>query len=159
MTEPFPQPLPDSELSFQRSAPSESLATLRPWQSVPSHSPSAPLTPADQPVPVLPRSMSTTTAKQPNLACRRRKGTISAPFAGRIGGNQEFTLDRSDPNNEELLKKVPDAAPNLTLEEAFDLRGFTEIGLYKASLIEFMGECFPTPGHCGQQLYVRIGHK
>jgi hypothetical protein len=65
---------------------------------------------------------------------------MSSPFAGRLGGNQEFTVDRSDPQNEELLKKVPDAAPNLTLEEAFDLNGFREIGLWKASLIEFIGE-------------------
>ncbi|ETI25992.1 hypothetical protein G647_02769 [Cladophialophora carrionii CBS 160.54] len=83
--------------------------------------------------------MSTATAARPNLACRRRLGTLSSPFAGRLGGNQEFTVDRSDPQNEELLKKVPDAAPNLTLQEAFDLNGFREIGLWKASLIEFIG--------------------
>jgi hypothetical protein len=78
------------------------------------------------------------------MAHRRRLGlgspTPSAPFAGRLGGNQEFVVDRSDPQNEELLKKVPDAAPNLTLKESLDLRGFREIGLYKAGLIEFVGE-------------------
>ncbi len=68
---------------------------------------------------------------------------MSTPFAGRLGGNQEFTLDRDDPENVELLKRTPDAAPNLTLKEAFDLNGFRQIGLYKASLIEFTG-MFPT---------------
>ncbi|KAJ9610556.1 hypothetical protein H2200_005333 [Cladophialophora chaetospira] len=82
--------------------------------------------------------MSTTTATRPALS-RRRRGTLSTPFAGRLGGNQEFTLDRSDPDNEELLKKMPDAAPNLTLREAFEFGGFRELGLYKASLIEFVG--------------------
>jgi hypothetical protein len=49
-------------------------------------------------------------------------------------------LDRSDPSNEALLKKVPDAAPNLTLTEAFDLGGFREVGIWKAGVIEFVGE-------------------
>jgi hypothetical protein len=94
--------------------------------------------------------MSTSAATDPiSPAYRRRPGTgtrsttsrlYSAPFAGRLGGNQEFTLDRSDPQNEELLKKVPDAAPNLTLKEAFDLGGFREVGIWKAGLIESIGE-------------------
>ena len=33
------------------------------------------------------------------------------PFAGRIGGNQDYVVDRSNPCNAELLAKVPDAAP------------------------------------------------
>ncbi|EXJ74292.1 uncharacterized protein A1O5_02588 [Cladophialophora psammophila CBS 110553] len=88
--------------------------------------------------------MSTTATQQTlstnSIAARRRRaGSLSAPFAGRLGGNQEFTVDRSDPQNEELLKKVPDAAPNLTLRESFDLRGFREVELWKAALIEFVG--------------------
>ncbi|OAL28203.1 hypothetical protein AYO20_09531 [Fonsecaea nubica] len=88
--------------------------------------------------------MTTTATRQTfnstSLAARRRRGgSLSAPFAGRLGGNQEFTLDRSDPQNEELLKKVPDAAPNLTLKESFDLRGFREVELWKAAMVEFVG--------------------
>ncbi|KAK1144107.1 hypothetical protein N8T08_005769 [Aspergillus melleus] len=33
------------------------------------------------------------------------------PFAGRMGGNQDFVVDRNDPRNEKVLEKVPDAAP------------------------------------------------
>ncbi|EXJ88135.1 hypothetical protein A1O1_05063 [Capronia coronata CBS 617.96] len=68
-------------------------------------------------------------------------GTSSngTPFAGRLGGNQEFVVDRSNPANAQLLSKLPDAAPNLSLTEAFDLRGFRETDLYKAALIECFG--------------------
>ena len=69
-------------------------------------------------------------------------GDRMALFAGRLGGNQSFVLDRSNPANAELLQKVPDAAPNLSLRESFNLRGFREVDLYKAALIEFVGECF-----------------
>lgn len=75
-----------------------------------------------------------------NINRRRRTGSVIAPFAGRLGGNQEFVVDRSNPENAELLMKVPDAAPNLNLDETFDLRGFREVDLYKAALIEFVGE-------------------
>jgi glycerol uptake facilitator-like aquaporin len=83
--------------------------------------------------------MSTTSAPLPAPRRRATSPSLATPFAGRLGGNQEFTLDRNDPSNQELLRKVPDAAPNLSLKEAFDLRGFREIGLWKASLIEFVG--------------------
>lgn len=61
------------------------------------------------------------------------------PFAGRLGGNQTYVVDRSNPENADLLKKVPDAAPNLNFREAFDLRGFTDWDLYKAAVIEGVG--------------------
>ncbi|OAP63447.1 hypothetical protein AYL99_02674 [Fonsecaea erecta] len=107
--------------------------TFRPWLTAPDRVPSTTA-----------YEMSTTNTRQTvntsSLAVRRRRaGSLSAPFAGRLGGNQEFTLDRADPQNEELLKKVPDAAPNLTLQESFDLRGFREVELWKAALIEFVG--------------------
>lgn len=69
----------------------------------------------------------------------RQKGTRMAPFAGRLGGNQSYVVDRSNPENADLLKKVPDAAPNLNFKEAFDWRGFTELDLYKAAVIEGVG--------------------
>ncbi|KAJ5152388.1 hypothetical protein N7492_010683 [Penicillium capsulatum] len=46
------------------------------------------------------------------------------PFAGRLGGNQDFIVDRHDPKNVEVLERVPDAAPCMTLAEIFDLRAF-----------------------------------
>ena len=63
-----------------------------------------------------------------------------ALFAGRLGGNQSFVVDRNNPANAELLQKLPDAAPNLSLQESFNLRGFREADLYKAAVIEFVGE-------------------
>ena len=65
-----------------------------------------------------------------------------APFAGRLGGNQEYVVDRSNPENADLLKLVPDAAPNLNFKEAFDLRGFSELNLYKQAVIEGVGMLF-----------------
>jgi glycerol uptake facilitator-like aquaporin len=83
------------------------------------------------------------TSEPPHLRRQATSLSLATPFAGRLGGNQEFTLDRNDPLNQDLLRKVPDAAPNLNLKEAFDLRGFREIGLWKASLIEFVGALSP----------------
>ncbi|KAJ6134010.1 hypothetical protein N7523_000332 [Penicillium sp. IBT 18751x] len=59
-----------------------------------------------------------------------------APFAGRLGGNQDFIVDRHDPRNVEVLEKVPDAAPCMTLAEVFDFRGFLSPDLYKFAMLE-----------------------
>ncbi|KAI9041857.1 aquaporin-like protein [Aspergillus affinis] len=58
------------------------------------------------------------------------------PFAGRLGGNQDFVVDRNDPRNEKVLEKVPDAAPCMTLREVFDFRGFLSADLWKFALLE-----------------------
>ncbi|PLB48635.1 aquaporin-like protein [Aspergillus steynii IBT 23096] len=58
------------------------------------------------------------------------------PFAGRMGGNQDFIVDRNDPRNEKVLEKVPDAAPCMTLQEVFDFRGFLSADLWKFALLE-----------------------
>ncbi|KAE8311947.1 major intrinsic protein-domain-containing protein [Aspergillus transmontanensis] len=68
-----------------------------------------------------------------------RPRPVVQPFAGRIGGNQGLVVDRTDPNNADLLKKVPDAAPLMTFREGFDLRGFCDIDLWKFGFIECMG--------------------
>ena len=60
-------------------------------------------------------------------------------FAGRIGGNQEFIVDRHDPKHAALLARTPDAAPYMSLRESFDLRGFTEIELWKGAFAEGIG--------------------
>jgi hypothetical protein len=62
------------------------------------------------------------------------------PFIGRLGGNQGFVLDRHNAANAEILKEQPDSAPCMTLKEQFDLRGFRSLGLWKAALIEGVGE-------------------
>ncbi|KAF9891068.1 hypothetical protein FE257_005003 [Aspergillus nanangensis] len=58
------------------------------------------------------------------------------PFAGRLGGNQDFIVDRNDPRNNKVLKKVPDAAPHMTLAEVFDLRGFLNQDFWKWAMLE-----------------------
>lgn len=64
------------------------------------------------------------------------------PFAGRVGGNQDFVVDRNDPRNEKVLEKVPDAAPSMTFHEVFDFRGFLSADLWKFALLECVGEDF-----------------
>lgn len=61
------------------------------------------------------------------------------PFAGRIGGNQELVLDRDDPENAELLRRIPDAAPLMAFKDGFDLRGFWDVGLWKFGFVECIG--------------------
>ncbi|KKK12843.1 hypothetical protein ARAM_001188 [Aspergillus rambellii] len=61
------------------------------------------------------------------------------PFAGRIGGNQGLVLDRSCPENEELLKRVPDAAPLMTFQQRLEIAGFYDLDLWKFGLIECIG--------------------
>lgn len=71
--------------------------------------------------------------------------TTTRPFIGRLGGNQEFVLDRHNAANADILREQPDSAPCMTLKEQFDLRGFRNIGLWKAALIEGVGEEQPFP--------------
>jgi len=66
--------------------------------------------------------------------------TNTTPFVGRLGGNQEFVLDRNDSANAELLKEQPDAAPYMTIREQLDLKGFKNLGLWKSALIEGIGK-------------------
>ena len=62
------------------------------------------------------------------------------PFAGRIGGNQAFILDRDKTSDSAVLQDVPDAAPGMTLGEHFNLRPFRNISLRKAAFMEGMGQ-------------------
>lgn len=65
------------------------------------------------------------------------------PFAGRIGANQSFTLDRSDDG--ELLEKEPDAAPLMPIKELMDLGPLLHVNLWKAAFIEGVGRNFDPP--------------
>jgi hypothetical protein len=60
-------------------------------------------------------------------------------FAGRLGGNQQFIVDRDDPDNASLLEQTPDAAPDIPLRMLFDLRGFRHLTLWKQAFAEGMG--------------------
>lgn len=61
------------------------------------------------------------------------------PFIGRLGGNQEFILDRDDASNAALIKSIPDSAPSMTLTDQFDLNGFRCLGLWKSAMMEGVG--------------------
>jgi glycerol uptake facilitator-like aquaporin len=63
----------------------------------------------------------------------------SQPFAGRLGGNQEFILDPKNIGNVQALKRVPDASPFISLPEIFSLRSLLEPGLWKAAVTEGIG--------------------
>lgn len=64
------------------------------------------------------------------------------PFAGRIGGSQDFTVDRSNASgsNANLMKKTPDAAPLHTLRDALDINGFYQPIIWKSAAIECWGK-------------------
>ncbi|KAK9234189.1 aquaporin-like protein [Lipomyces kononenkoae] len=63
----------------------------------------------------------------------------SQPYAGRLGGNQEFILDPMKLENQHALKRLPDASPFISIPDIFNLRGFLEPELWKAAAIEFIG--------------------
>ena len=77
--------------------------------------------------------------------CRNQRNDLQpmqssiTPFAGRLGGNQEFIVDRTDPANHELIEQIPDAAPGIPIKELFDLRGFRQVELWKAAMMEGVG--------------------
>ncbi|KIW21661.1 hypothetical protein PV08_02241 [Exophiala spinifera] len=60
-------------------------------------------------------------------------------FAGRLGGNQDFILNRTDPENASLLKEIPDAAPLIPYQQLFGLKGLLRIALWKQGVIEGVG--------------------
>lgn len=71
----------------------------------------------------------------------RRPSVASRPFAGRIGGNQEFTLSPSDSEYHEIVSKVPDATPTFTWRQSLSPSGFRDVELWKEATIEGVGTC------------------
>jgi hypothetical protein len=59
----------------------------------------------------------------------------SRPFAGRLGGNQEFISDDA------TFVKIPDATASFSWHQSFHFEAFAEIELWKASFIECVGTC------------------
>lgn len=70
----------------------------------------------------------------------REYQVISRPFAGRIGGSQHFTIESNTVEKEDILKRIPDAAPYLTWSETFDLKPFGESELWKQAWVEGYGQ-------------------
>lgn len=116
---------------------SPSMATSRQGTNVEKASGSNGNSPATDVENNAPRSNSVATARSYQATTR--------PFIGRLGGNQGFVLDRHNAANAEILKEQPDSAPCMTLGEQFDLRGFRNLGLWKAALIEGVGAFPPFP--------------
>jgi len=65
----------------------------------------------------------------------------SRPFAGRIGGNQEFILDPSDASFVNTIQNLPDAGATFTWKQSFSPRGFADVELWKEAFIEGIGTC------------------
>ncbi|OCK74855.1 MIP transporter [Lepidopterella palustris CBS 459.81] len=64
---------------------------------------------------------------------------ISRPFAGRIGGNQQFTVSPENAEFDKITAKAPDAAANFSWKASLDLRGFSDTELWKQATIEGVG--------------------
>ncbi|CUS06692.1 unnamed protein product [Tuber aestivum] len=60
-------------------------------------------------------------------------------FAGRIGGNQQFTISRQDPEFYQIKRDRPDATTEGTWAELCDLRGLLKMEIWKSGFIEFWG--------------------
>ena len=76
------------------------------------------------------------TERNPSLAIR--------PFAGRIGGNQEFTAAPTDSDFESVVTKQPDAVASFTWSESLSLGGFADVDLWKQATIEGVATCLQT---------------
>jgi hypothetical protein len=65
----------------------------------------------------------------------------SRPFAGRIGGNQEFTVSPSDAGYSSIVAKNPDASPIFTWRTSFAFSAFASTDLWKEASVEGVGTC------------------
>lgn len=64
------------------------------------------------------------------------RATRVIPFAGRIGANQEFSVDEDNSEQRELLKKLPDAAPWIPIRDSLSLKQFLQLHIWKGAIIE-----------------------
>ncbi|KAG8628381.1 hypothetical protein KVT40_004254 [Elsinoe batatas] len=74
-----------------------------------------------------------------DLRLRRQPPVVEEQFAGRLGANQEFILDRHDEEDKDQLKKHPDAAPIHTFKDSLHLEGFLSPGLWRMAIVEGWG--------------------
>jgi hypothetical protein len=89
----------------------------------------------------LPYNRSSNELRQRMTRTDRRPSVASRPFAGRIGGNQEFTLSPEDVSFPSIVSKVPDAAPAFSWQQSFSLQAFSDLELWKEATIEGVGTC------------------
>ncbi|KAF2865558.1 aquaporin-like protein [Massariosphaeria phaeospora] len=86
-----------------------------------------------------------TTEHTGNHQRRKRRGSTPAvasrPFAGRIGGNAEFTLSPDDASFKSVVSRLPDAAATFSWAASFRLTGFADVELWKEATIEGIGTC------------------
>ena len=80
-----------------------------------------------------------------NLGKSRRRAQMregSASFIGRVGGNQEFVDINHSPSDELDSGTEPDALPGMTLKQQLSFRSFSHVRLWKAALIEGVGQFY-----------------
>ncbi|KAF2002992.1 MIP transporter [Amniculicola lignicola CBS 123094] len=63
------------------------------------------------------------------------------PFVGRMGGNQEYTMDPDDASFVSIISKVPDAGTTFTWRQSIKLDAFSDLELWKEATIEGVGGC------------------
>ncbi|KAJ4024653.1 hypothetical protein NW766_000893 [Fusarium irregulare] len=70
------------------------------------------------------------------------------PFAGRLGANQACVVDGTTLEDQKLLEHQPDATPHMSFRELIDMRPIANINLWKAALIEGIGnQIYLTKAH------------
>ena len=69
---------------------------------------------------------------------------ISRPFAGRIGGNQQFAINHLHPDRSSILHRTPDAAPYLSWSDSFRLTPLLHLELWKQAFYEGWAMCMFT---------------
>lgn len=69
----------------------------------------------------------------------RTASLVSRPFAGRIGGNQQFIVSPGDPSFQSIVDVQPDAAAKFSWKQSFNLRPFSDVELWKQATIEGVG--------------------
>ena len=65
--------------------------------------------------------------------------TATVPFAGRIGANQEFSVDKNNCAQIEFLQRIPDASPWIPLRNSLSLKQVLQPELWKAAAVEAIG--------------------
>jgi hypothetical protein len=65
--------------------------------------------------------------------------SYSQPFAGRLGANQAYVVEGGTSEDDHLLHHAPDATPHMSFWELMDMRPIKNLDLWKAALIEGIG--------------------
>ena len=65
---------------------------------------------------------------------------LAPPFSARASRNQDFFVNRNVLKASEPLEEEPKAAPCMSVNEIFDLRGFRSPELWKFAMLESVGK-------------------